>query len=176
MSETTITKPNLSTRVLSLLRSLCRPIIMLPFIGLTVVILLTALYGNVHAIRLPSADGKHKYKVAVSHFPLTDTARKDPYKPDEVRRLMVSLYMPVPKESCSNECQNSYMPPQTAAIANEQFIEGGKRDAGIFELMPFHEILVDVIPVIRKEICAIYHLCGKLKLFESSMCCLWKCS
>jgi hypothetical protein len=137
MSETTITKPNLSTRVLSLLRSLCRPIIMLPFIGLTVVILLTALYGNVHAIRLPSADGKHKYKVAVSHFPLTDTARKDPYKPDEVRRLMVSLYMPVPKESCSNECQNSYMPPQTAAIANEQFIEGGKRDAGIFEEMAY---------------------------------------
>lgn len=110
---------------------------MLPFIGLTVVVLLTALYGNVHAVRLPSADGKHKYKVAVSHFPLTDTARKDPYKPDEDRRLMVSLYMPVPKESCSNECQNSYMPPQTAAIANEQFIEGGKRDAGIFEEMAY---------------------------------------
>jgi hypothetical protein len=110
---------------------------MLPFVGLTLVIALSALYGNVHAIRLPSADNNHKYKVAVSHFPLTDTVHKDPYKPGEDRRVMVSLYMPIPKESCLSECQNSYMPPQTAAIANEQFIEGGGRNAGVFEQMAY---------------------------------------
>ncbi|CAG5142413.1 uncharacterized protein ALTATR162_LOCUS1147 [Alternaria atra] len=141
MAELTTTKPTLATRLLNILHSLSRPFIMLPFIGLTLVILLSALYGNVHAIRIPGADENHKYMVAVSHFPLTNTAAKDPYKPDEDRRLMVSLFMPVSKKSCSNECQNSYMPPQTAAIANEQFIEGGQRDAGVFEQMIYNVVV-----------------------------------
>jgi len=33
--------------------------------------------------------------------------------------------------------QQKYMPPQTAKIANEQFIEGNERDAGVFEAMTY---------------------------------------
>ncbi|KAL1801109.1 hypothetical protein ACET3X_001451 [Alternaria dauci] len=110
---------------------------MLPIISLTVIILLATFHGKVHAVSLPSADDNHKYKVAVIHYPLTDTSRKDPYKPEKDRQLMISVYVPIPKASCSKECQNEYMFPQTAAIANEQFIEGGNRHAGVFEQMAY---------------------------------------
>jgi hypothetical protein len=109
---------------------------MLSFISLVLLILL-ALFGSSHAIMVPDADRLHNHKVAISHFPLTDLVHKDPYTPDLDRRTMVSLFMPVTKDSCSNECQNSYMPPETAAITNEQFIIDGKRNAGVFESMRY---------------------------------------
>ncbi|KNG44477.1 hypothetical protein DDE82_000400 [Stemphylium lycopersici] len=107
-------------------------------IGLTLIIVLALGFsGSSNAIQIPGADDNHKYKVAVTHFPLTDTAHKDPYHPTEDRRVMVSLFMPIPKNSCSLECETTYMPPQTAKIANEQFVVGGKRDAGVFEEMSY---------------------------------------
>jgi hypothetical protein len=102
-----------------------------------VLVIILALFGSSHAILVPSADSYHNFKVAVTHFPLTDATHKDPYNPAEDRRVMVSLFMPVAKASCANECQYSYMPSDTAAIANEQFIVGGRRDAGVFEKMSY---------------------------------------
>jgi hypothetical protein len=123
-----------------------------------VLIILLALFDSTHAIMVPGADNLHTYKVAVAAFPLTDLVHKDVYKPDQDRRTMVSLFMPVAKDSCSNECQNSYMPPDTAGIANEQFIFGGKRDAGVFETMSYtvccgSSTLIDAskIPVVVLE-------------------------
>ena len=141
MSEDTPTKPAFKARLLKLLRLCTRPVVMLPFlgtIGLILVITLTVLLPqNVHSIEIPGADNNHNYLVAVSHFPLTDSTKKDPYRPEQDRRIMVSLYMPVPRKQCSAMGQQKYMPPQTAKIANEQFIEGNERDAGVFEAMTY---------------------------------------
>ncbi|EOA85121.1 hypothetical protein ACJQWK_06786 [Exserohilum turcicum] len=106
---------------------------MVAFLVSIIAIVLSVLPSSSHAILIPGADNNHGYKVAVSHSPLTDTSRKDPYRPTENRSVMVSLFMPVPKDSCSKECQVAYMPLQTARIANEQFIVGGQRDIGVFE-------------------------------------------
>ncbi|USP80138.1 hypothetical protein yc1106_07412 [Curvularia clavata] len=114
-----------------------RPFIMVAFVVIIITVVLASLFRSSHAIKVPGADNNHKFKVAVSHFPLADGARKDPYHPTEDRRVMVSLFMPIPKESCSSECSVDYMPPQTARIANEQFIVGGKRDIGVFETMTY---------------------------------------
>jgi len=141
MSEDTPTKPAFKARLLKLLRLCTRPVVMLPFlgtIGLILVITLTVLLPqNVHSIEIPGADNNHNYLVAVSHFPLTDSTKKDPYRPEQDRRIMVSLYMPVPRKQCSAMGTQEYMPPQTAKIANEQFIEGNERDAGVFETMTY---------------------------------------
>ncbi|KAI4948009.1 hypothetical protein J4E86_008527 [Alternaria arbusti] len=139
MSEDTPTKPTSKASLLKLLRLCTRPVVMLPFlgtIGLVLMITLTVLLPqNVHSIEIPGADNNHNYLVAVSHFPLTDSTTKNPYHPDEDRRVMVSFYMPVPRKQCSAMGTQEYMPPQTAKIANEQFIEGNERDAGVFETM-----------------------------------------
>jgi len=141
MTEDTPTEPAFKARLLKLVRLCTRPVVMLPslgLIGLILVITLTVLLPqNVHSIEIPGADNNHNYQVAVSHFPLTDSTRKDSYRPDEDRRIMVSLYMPVPRKQCSASGQQEYMPPQTAKIANEQFIEGNERDAVVFETMTY---------------------------------------
>ncbi|KAI4649066.1 uncharacterized protein J4E78_008584 [Alternaria triticimaculans] len=141
MSSDTPTKPAFKARLLKLLRLCTRPAVMLPslgIIGLILVITLTVLLPqNVHSIEIPGADNNHNYQVAVSHFPLTDSTKKDAYHPDGDRRIMVSLYMPVPRKQCSAMGTQEYMPPQTAKIANEQFVEGNERDAGVFETMTY---------------------------------------
>ncbi|KAH6857454.1 hypothetical protein BKA58DRAFT_369948 [Alternaria rosae] len=135
---------------------------MLPFlgiIGLILVITLTVLLPqNFQPIEIPGADNNHNYEVAVSHFPLTDSTKKDPYHPDEDRRIMISLFMPIPRTRCSALSQQDYMPPQTAKIANEQFIEGNKRDAGVFETMTYSSCIssssggdVSKVPVVILE-------------------------
>jgi hypothetical protein len=134
---TSTSAPAVTTELLNFVRSTCgRAVIMISIVSLVLVILL-AIFGSSHAIMVPGADYLHGSKVAVAHFPLTDVVNKDPYQPGQDRRTMVSLFMPVAKNSCSNECQNSYMPPETAGIANEQFIIGGKPDAGVFETMSY---------------------------------------
>ncbi|KAI4648893.1 uncharacterized protein J4E79_009965 [Alternaria viburni] len=141
MSEDTPTKPAFKAHLLKLLRLSKKPVVMLPSlgtIGLVLVITLTVLLPqNVHSIEIPGADNNHNYLVAVSHFPLTDSTKKDPYRPEQDRRVMVSLYMPVPRKQCSAMGTQEYMPPQTAKIANEQFIEGNEREAGVFETMTY---------------------------------------
>ncbi|KAI4948287.1 hypothetical protein J4E91_006282 [Alternaria rosae] len=162
MSEETPTKPALRARLFKLLRLCTRPVVMLPslgIIGLILVIALTVLLPqNVHSIEIPGADINHNYQVAVSHFPLTDSTKKDPYHPDEDRRIMISLFMPIPRTRCSALSQQDYMPPQTAKIANEQFIEGNKRDAGVFETMTYSSCIssssggdVSKVPVVILE-------------------------
>jgi hypothetical protein len=129
---------NQTSRHSPYLANTIRTLIMVAFLGVAVTVVLAVISRSSHAIQVPGADNNHRFKVAVSHFPLTDTARKDPYHPTEDRRVMVSLFMPIPRDSCSNECQTNYMPPQTARIANEQFIVGGKRDIGVFEDMTYN--------------------------------------
>ncbi|KAI8932958.1 hypothetical protein NX059_010427 [Plenodomus lindquistii] len=87
-------------------------------------------------IMLPDPDAGHKFKVAVSHFPLTDTATNDAYDATVKRSIMASLFIPVARDACANECKNSYMPGQTARIANEQFILGTKE--GVFETIGYN--------------------------------------
>ncbi|KAI4906097.1 hypothetical protein J4E90_010860 [Alternaria incomplexa] len=162
MSSDIPTKPAFKARLLKLLRLCTRPAVMLPslgIIGLILVITLTTLLPKtVHSIDIPGADTNHNYLVAVSHFPLTDSTKKDPYRPDQDRRIMVSLYMPVPRKQCSALSQQEYMPPQTAKIANEQFIEGNEREVGVFETMTYSSCVgsssggdVSKIPVVVLE-------------------------
>ncbi|KAF5849447.1 hypothetical protein GGP41_006364 [Bipolaris sorokiniana] len=132
------TKLDFTTRRNQYLANTVRTFIMVAFLGFTITLVLAVISRGSHAVQIPGADNNHRFKVAVSHFPLTDTTRKDPYFSTEDRRVMVSLFMPIPRDSCSSECQNSYMPPQTARIANEQFIVGGQRDIGVFEDMTYN--------------------------------------
>lgn len=96
---------------------------MVSFTSLLLVVLL-ALFSQVNgSISIPGFNLKtHNYKVAVSHFSLVDASRKDPYAPASDRAVMVSLFMPVRQDTCSMECNVSYMPPDTARIADEQFL------------------------------------------------------
>ena len=71
-------------------------------------------------IPAPDADS-HAYKVAVAHFPLTDVTYKDPYAATQNRKLMVSLFLPIPNTACVQECENTYMPPTTARLLSTQF-------------------------------------------------------
>ncbi|KAF7572575.1 Atrophin-1 multi-domain protein [Pyrenophora tritici-repentis] len=111
---------------------------MVSFTGVALLSVVAVLFTkHAHAVTVPGADDRHNYKVAVSHFALTNTGVKDVYHPTEDRRVMASLFMPIAKNSCSKECTEPYMPSMTAAIANEQFIVGGKRDIGVFETMDY---------------------------------------
>ncbi|RMZ73124.1 trna-dihydrouridine synthase 1 [Pyrenophora seminiperda CCB06] len=90
-----------------------------------------------HSFAIPGPDSNHLYKPAVSHFSLLNPLFKDPYHPTQNRHLMASLFLPIPRDLCKKECSIPYMPAMTAAIANEQFIVGGKRDVGVFETMDY---------------------------------------
>jgi len=104
---------------------------MISTISLLVLMFLVLFGQRARSIQLPDPDAGHQFKVAVAHFPLTDTATKDAYDAKFDRSIMVSLFIPVPRDTCSNECQNRYMPGQTSRIANEQFILNATD--GIFE-------------------------------------------
>ncbi|KAL6706024.1 hypothetical protein ACN47E_006126 [Coniothyrium glycines] len=89
-----------------------------------VLVLLLAVFGQgAPTILFPDPDpSNHGFKVAVTHFPLTDAARKDPYVTSSDRNIMASIFMPVARAACTNECKNAYAPPQTSRIADEQFL------------------------------------------------------
>ncbi|CAO2652338.1 Nn.00g006210.m01.CDS01 [Neocucurbitaria sp. VM-36] len=96
---------------------------MVPIISIVLVALLALSNQASCAILIPPPDSStHGYKVAVSHFPLTDAAHKTPHNQAEDRQVMVSMFIPVNMSDCTNECEISYMPPQTARIANGQFL------------------------------------------------------
>ncbi|KAF1844102.1 uncharacterized protein K460DRAFT_157641 [Cucurbitaria berberidis CBS 394.84] len=99
-------------------------------------VVLLALFQSSRAILIPPPDTKtHGFEVAVAQFSLTDTAHKDPYMPTEDRKIMLSLFMPVNRTYCSYACQNSYMPPQTAQVADQQFLLNATE--GVFEQMEY---------------------------------------
>lgn len=105
---------------------------MVYFTSLLLVLFVTLFGRGEAALLLPSPDMvTHSYKVAVAHLPLTDVLHKDPYAPDKDRRIMASIFMPIPTALCAYECQVTYMPPGTARIANEQFLS--KAPDGVFE-------------------------------------------
>ncbi|KAF2845702.1 hypothetical protein T440DRAFT_260351 [Plenodomus tracheiphilus IPT5] len=103
---------------------------------LLMIFMIAAFGRGAPAIQLPDPGKDHMFKVAVSHFPLTNTAVKDAYKPEVERSIMASLFIPVPVASCTNTCSNSYMLGQTARIANEQFIFNA--NDGVFEKMGYN--------------------------------------
>lgn len=109
---------------------------MIPAISLKLAILVALFCQASYAILLPPpASNSHGYKVAVSHFPLTDVARQDPYNQAADRQIMVSVFLPVNKTHCTSECENSYMPFQTARIADEQFLLNAAD--GVFNKMAY---------------------------------------
>ncbi|KAF2827909.1 hypothetical protein CC86DRAFT_201720 [Ophiobolus disseminans] len=103
-------------------------------LGFLLVILL-AFFSQVHGLLIPGPDAKHPSKGAVASFALVDKSRKDPWDGGD-RKIMVSLFMPVPASSCSSECEQPYMGRHTAEIANEQFF--GDKKKGVFEKMGFN--------------------------------------
>ncbi|KAJ4373117.1 hypothetical protein N0V83_003408 [Neocucurbitaria cava] len=109
---------------------------MILVMSLILVVLLALLEQGSAILLPPPGPNTHGYKVAVSHFPLTDVAHKDPHNQAENRRIMVSTFIPVNKTSCTNECEIPYMPPQTARIAGEQFLLNAPK--GVFEMMGYN--------------------------------------
>lgn len=102
-------------------------------------VLLLAFLGHIDGVRaknilMPAPDAEHKYKSAVASFSLVDFSRKDPWDTAENRKIMLTIFMPIPEKSCS-ECAVPYMPDQTAKINNEQFL--GDRNKGVFEQMQY---------------------------------------
>jgi len=83
---------------------------------------------------IPGPDSEHKYKSAVAEFALTDKSRKDPWDGGD-RKIMASLFMPVPASSCSSECEHEYMGHESSKIANEQLL--GDKNKGVFEKMAY---------------------------------------
>jgi len=56
---------------------------------------------------------------------MVDTSRPDPYNSSEkYRRLLVSVFTPVPKPECSKLCNAQYMPPAVAASYDESYSPG----------------------------------------------------
>lgn len=70
------------------------------------------------AILLPSPPGSAN--VHITHFPLTDTSRVDPFAPccNQPRRLMVTLYQPA---TCQQTEAITYIPPTSAAALKTLF-------------------------------------------------------
>jgi hypothetical protein len=57
------------------------------------------------------------YAPALKIQVMVDTSRPDPYTSNEkYRRVVTSVYTPIPKSECSKTCQAQYMPPATAAV------------------------------------------------------------
>jgi hypothetical protein len=122
----------------------------------TLLIILLALFSQVKGVLIPGPDSKHKYTSAVAEFSLVDSTRKDPWATTENRKIMVSLFMPVPVSSCTNECEHPYMGREAAKIANNQFLGG--TNMGVFEKMGYtvccstnQPIDVSEIPVVVLE-------------------------
>ncbi|KAH9869889.1 hypothetical protein J1614_006810 [Plenodomus biglobosus] len=95
---------------------------MLPFLPLLILTLPPAFSRLAQAILLPSPNQAHAFKTAVSHFPLTNPTTKDPYDSRFNRSIMASLFLPIPRDSCTRECNTAYMPDQTARISDQQFL------------------------------------------------------
>ncbi|KAK5045933.1 hypothetical protein LTR84_008719 [Exophiala bonariae] len=87
---------------------------MCPLILLTCLLLSTL----TQAILLPAPPGSAN--VHITHFPLTDTSRVDPFAPccDLPRRLMVTLYQPA---TCEQTETITYIPPTSAAAIKKVF-------------------------------------------------------
>jgi hypothetical protein len=97
---------------------------------------LLAFFSQVgHSFLIPAPDSGHKFKAAVAEFSIVDTKRKDPHTIDEDRKIMVSLFMPVPVSDCTNECDRAYMGKVAAKIANNQTL--GNPSNGVFEKMKY---------------------------------------
>lgn len=77
------------------------------------------LFGSLaQAILLPAPPGSAN--VHITHFPLTDTSRVDPFAPccNQPRRLMVTLYQPA---ICEQTEAITYIPPTSAAAITKLF-------------------------------------------------------
>ncbi|KAF2026239.1 hypothetical protein EK21DRAFT_116026 [Setomelanomma holmii] len=102
-------------------------------------VLLLAFVGHVPLVYaknivIPGPDSEHKYKPAVASFSLNDQSRKDAWDTADNRKIMVSVFMPIPEKFCT-ECALPYMPDQTAKISNDQFF--GDKNKGVFEPMQY---------------------------------------
>lgn len=89
----------------------------------------------VSGVLLPGPDNNHEYKVAVADIELIDTARKDPHSQDIDRKIMVSLFMPVPVATCSKEIERPYMNSPAAIIADFQML--GDTPNGVFDKVAY---------------------------------------
>jgi hypothetical protein len=87
------------------------------------------------AVLIPGPDSNHKYESAVAEFSLIDKTRKDPFNAGEIRKIMVSLFMPISTSVCSNKCEHTYMGNRAAKIANNQTL--GDPNNGVFEKMKY---------------------------------------
>jgi hypothetical protein len=96
---------------------------------------LLAFFNQVHSILIPGPDSEHKFKSAVAEFSLVDNRRKDPHSVDDDRKIMVSLFMPIPVSDCTSECDHAYMGKVAAKIANNQTL--GDPNNGVFEKMKY---------------------------------------
>jgi hypothetical protein len=105
------------------------------FLTMTLILtILLVLTGSSTGILIPGPDALHRYKSAVAHFSLTDTSRKDPYAPGN-RAIMLSLFLPVSARTCTKECNELYMPAQTAKKCATQFLESAEKS--VFEKMEY---------------------------------------
>jgi hypothetical protein len=78
-------------------------------------------------IIIPAPSGPYGTELKIQV--MVDTSRPDPFNSSEnYRRVLTSVFTPVPKSDCSQTCEAQYMPPATAAAEDQAF--GAK---GLFE-------------------------------------------
>ncbi|KAF2247008.1 hypothetical protein BU26DRAFT_397650, partial [Trematosphaeria pertusa] len=98
--------------------------------------LIALLTRKTHGVLIPPPKPHDmSWEVAHARTSLVDTSRKDPYSPSEDRKLGVSIFVPVFKPYCTKQCDNVYMPDQTARTSNLQFF--GDENANVFEKLYF---------------------------------------
>jgi hypothetical protein len=108
---------------------------MISLMGILTICTLLALVMNGSSLKIiPASDAN--YKVAIANFPLTDVTYKDPYAATQNRKLMVSLYLPIPNTQCTQECESPYMPPATARVLSTQFF-GNNINNSIFNAITY---------------------------------------
>ncbi|KAF2120280.1 hypothetical protein BDV96DRAFT_464359, partial [Lophiotrema nucula] len=90
--------------------------------------------GQTSAGFIPKPDAANIYfDVSISSSVLVDNGRMDPYgsDPNDHRKVMVSMYFPIPKDACSYTSPVIYFTGDTAKVSNKQFFD--HEDQGVFE-------------------------------------------
>ncbi|KAI1931440.1 hypothetical protein LOZ65_001248 [Ophidiomyces ophidiicola] len=98
-------------------------------VGLWCFVLLT--FSSAPPIVFPQPDGP--FQVKYREYELVDTSRLDPFNTTHLRRLMVSRFDPVPRQSCREVCKVQYLPTRTARILEEKFLATVKFPRGYLE-------------------------------------------
>lgn len=100
---------------MTLLSSFTHALLVLPLFLLTCK---SVVNTTINPINIPPPPGPFVTELSIQV--MIDSSHPDPYNTSiPYRRLLTSIFTPVPKSECSNVCTAQYMPPVTAALEDK---------------------------------------------------------